>query len=111
VRIGRLHHQVTIVEVATEPGQTGAPEATETVVATVWAEIRTPSGSEQLSPQLEAVGSSTLFVVTIRHRSDVRPTMVLQWDDNGRDRVLQVKSIFEPDNRQRTLQLVCTEEL
>lgn len=104
-RIGTLRHRVRIFSVTTEPGVTGAPELTATAVATVWAQVRTMSGSEELTPALDQVYASTLFRVTMRYRSGMAPTMRLEWQG----RTLEVLSVEEPDNRQRLLHLVCVE--
>lgn len=106
MQIGWLRHRVTIVEVTIGQSDTGAPEEVWTELVTVWADVRTASGSEQLEVPLEQMGSSTQFRVTMRYRDDLRPTMVLLWDD----RVLHVHAIVEPDNRQRLIQLECSEE-
>lgn len=107
MRIGRLRHRVTIVGVATAPDVTGAPTHTTTAGVTVWAEVRTLSGSEHNEPPLERMTSATQFRVTMRYRTGIVPTTELLWQG----RRLRVHTIVEPDNRQRVIQLDCSEEL
>lgn len=102
---GRLRHRVTIQQASVSQQASGAPVRTWANVATVWAQVRTQSGGEQRNEGADQVVAALYYAVTIRYRAGLEPTMRVLWGS----RVLEVTAIQEPDNRQRSLTLMCTE--
>jgi SPP1 family predicted phage head-tail adaptor len=102
--IGKLRHRVTIQNVTITRNTRGAEVLTWSNLATVYADIRTVGGQEQvLASQLEV--ATLLHTVTIRYRSDITPKMRLAWGN----RLFEVEAIIERDNRMRMLDLSCRE--
>lgn len=106
MRIGRLRHRITIQEPTITRNDRGAEVLAWSTLATVWAEVRSNTGREQVINNNQEIASAT-HVVTIRHRDDVTPKMRLQWSG----RTFGIESLVESDNRRRMLQLACIEVL
>lgn len=109
MRIGRLRHRVTLLAPAEPRDQTdaGAYEPVYGNVATVWAEVRTLSGSEQPVTVLETTVASTMHRVQIRMPSGWFPRA--DWRVVWGERTFEVTAVLEPDNRARLLVLECVE--
>lgn len=104
MNIGRLRHRVTIQQATITRGDRGAEVLAWADVATVYADIRTVGGQEQvLANQLET--ATLLHTITIRYRMGITPKMRVKWGT----RIFGVEAIVESDNRMRTLALSCRE--
>jgi len=103
-----MKHRVTLQKPSTPEGQDagGAYTPVYVVVATVWAEVRTLTGSETPSTALDTLVAAVIHRVQIRKPwFVVRPTWQLLWEG----RTFNVMGVTEPDNRQRILVLECVE--
>ena len=99
-----MRHRITIQEPTITRGDRGAEVLAWSDIATVYADIRTVGGQEQvLANQLET--ATLLHTITIRHRPGITPKMRVRWGS----RVFAVEAIVESDNRMRTLNLSCRE--
>ena len=76
---------------------------TWTDVATVWAAIEPLKGAERLHAQ--QLQSPVTHRVTMRYRAGVRPSMRLVFDA----RTLNIRAVIDPQERNRTLELLCEE--
>lgn len=104
MQIGRLRHRITIQQATITRGDRGAEVLTWSDIATVYADIRTVGGQEQvLASQLEV--ATLLHTITIRYRAGIVPKMRVKWDQ----RIFAVEAIVESDNRMRMLNLSCRE--
>lgn len=102
--IGKLRHRVILQTATITRNARGAEILTFADTATVYADIRTVGGQEQvLSNQLEV--ATLLHTITIRYRTGIVPKMRLKWGT----RVFSIEAIIEQDNRMRTLNLSCRE--
>jgi len=104
MRAGRLRHRVTIQYGRTSRDAFGTELLTWLTLATVWADVRSVSGREQVQPD-EQIFSNLPHQVTLRYLANVTAKMRSLW--NGR--VLEIQSVSEPDNRLRMIQLDCME--
>lgn len=103
MRAGQLRQRVTIQEQTTTVNERGAKELGWANVATVWADVRTPTGRERTSDDMTMATLS--HVVTMRYRSGLTAAHRLKWGD----RVLSLLATPDPDNRQRMLVCQCQE--
>lgn len=102
--IGKFRHRVILQTATIARSARGAEEMTWTDTATVYADIRTVGGQEQvLASQLEV--ATLLHTITIRYRTGIVPKMRLKWGA----RVFSIEAVIEQDNRMRTLNLSCRE--
>jgi SPP1 family predicted phage head-tail adaptor len=104
VRIGRLRHRITIQQPTVTRNDRGAEVLAWATLATVWAEVRSISGREQVINNNQEI-AATSHQVIIRHRADVTPKMRIQWEG----RTFGIESLVDSDNRQRSLTLACQE--
>jgi SPP1 family predicted phage head-tail adaptor len=101
--IGQLRHRVTLeAPVATADGGGGADLAWAPV-ATVWARLRAQRATAGRENQ--ATVQVVSHEVTLRWRGDVTPRMRLVYEG----RVLEIRSVRDPDETKRWLVLVCEE--
>ena len=101
--IGRLRHRVTLQRKETTTTARGAESLAWVDVATVWAEVRSPSGRERVAGELEIAQVSHLVV--IRKRADATSALRVAWGE----RVFSVLSVLDTDNRGRWQTLECVE--
>lgn len=102
---GRLRHQVAIqARTRTSDGQGGATDTWATVTAgTVWAAIEPASGAEVFAAhQLQ---QRVTHKVTLRYRDEVTTANRLLYGT----RVLNIRSVLNPEERQRYLVLLVEE--
>ena len=103
MNIGRMRQRVTLQQKSTTTTARGAEVATWADVATVWAEVRSPSGRERVAGELEVAQATHLVV--IRKRDDTTSVLRVQWGT----RVLSVLAVLDLDNRGRFQTLECVE--
>lgn len=101
---GALRHRVTIEEPA-NAGRGGYGGAIKNWVpwAQVWAEVKPLKGEEYFEAQ--AAQSEVTHTVFIRFLDGVRPKMRI----NHGGRILNIKSIINPQERGKYLQIMCAE--
>ena len=102
---GKLRERVTIQQKSVVRDAFGAEVATWVVSATVWADVRSTDGTEQVESSVDQVVATISHSVLIRYMAGLSPAMRVVW----RDKSLQILSIVESDNRQRQLILKCSE--
>lgn len=102
--IGRLRHRIIIQQPTIARNARGAEILTWSTLTTVYADIRTVGGQEQLlSNQLEVASLS--HTISIRYLATVTPKMRVKWGA----RVFGIEAIIERDNKQRMMDLSCRE--
>ena len=102
--IGKLRHRITIQTATITRSDRGAEVLSWTDTATVYADIRTVGGQEQvLANQLET--ATLLHTITIRYRGNLTPKQRIKWGT----RYFAVEAIIERDNRMRTMDISCRE--
>lgn len=99
-----LRHRVTIQRAKEAQNSFGEPVLEWQDVGKVWARVEDLSGREYFAARQVAVAEVTTRV-TIRWRDDVKPSMRIL----AGSRVLDVRSVIDPDGRRRELQLMCRE--
>lgn len=103
MRAGTLRQRVTIQAPTVTTNERGAQTPGWSEVATVWADVRTPTGRERSGDNLTVATLS--HVVTMRYRAGVTAAHRLVWGD----RVLSLVATPDPDNRRRVLVCQCQE--
>lgn len=103
MRAGLLRHRVTIQAPTTTVNERGAQTPGWAEVATVWAEVRTPTGRERSGDERTVAVLS--HVVTMRYRPGLTAAHRLKWGD----RVFSLLATPDPDNRRRMLVCQCQE--
>ncbi len=103
LKAGALRHRVTLQTVGETPDGGGGFTTAWTDVATVWAAIEPLRGRERLhAQQLE---NPVTHRVTIRYRAGVTAKMRLKFGP----RILNIRAVVNPSERNRTLELLCEE--
>jgi len=104
---GRLRERVAIQ--ASTPSQNTSGELIESwaTEATVWAQVLPGSISERFAASAGQRASEVTQTVRIRYRADITPKKRFLWET----RVLEILGQMDPDGRQRTLVVMCKEEL
>lgn len=105
MRAGLLRHRVTIQSRGTGQDDYGGQVTTWTDLATVDAEVKPLSGKELVAAQ--AVQSVVTHQVCMRYRADVTAQTRLLY----RGRILNILAAPSVDERDRELQLICSEGL
>jgi SPP1 family predicted phage head-tail adaptor len=105
-RIGSLRERVTLQSETRNPDAAGGAVVSWSALAhapTVWARVEPLLGREALQAmQLKAPVS---YRVTMRWRDDITAAMRLVWGA----RVLNIRSIINPDERRRYIEILCEE--
>ena len=105
---GELRDRVVIQENTTTPDTQGGRSSSWGTLATVWAHIRAAGARERT--QTEAIGSMADWVITIRYRADVVPSMRLSWDPYlGSAKTLQILGVQPLDGKREFMALTCGE--
>lgn len=99
---GQLRHRITIQHATKTRDTLNAEVKAWSTLATVWAKVDTPSGGETSSNERKQ--ATLTHVITIRHRTDVYPTMRVSWGG----RILEILSVV-PDNVNKQVTLNCSE--
>ena len=102
MRAGELRHRITLQEKCVALNGFGEEVITWSAVATVWAQIETPSASEFVSQA--QMGALLTHKITIRQRANIIPTMRITWGV----RVFEITGVVA-DNLKRQIALLCRE--
>lgn len=106
--VGKLRHRITFQrENSTDDGSGGFtdPWANPTTVTTVWAEVKPMSARERLhSAQLD---NPITHEIRIRFRSGLSETDRIVFEN----RILNIRSIIDPDERSRWLMISAVENV
>ena len=103
MKIGELRHQIKLQNVAASQNAYGEPIAGYGTYATVWAAVEPLQGRELEIAR--AIAAETTHKVTIRHRDDVAQTDRVGFGN----RMFEIISIIDPQERNRMLILICKE--
>lgn len=104
MRAGLLRHEVTLESPGTRVDDGyGGGSVTDTVVATVWAEIEPLTGYELF--QAAQFNPTVNYRITIRYYPGIRPS----WKVKYGTRVFDIKSVANLDERNRTIEMMCEE--
>lgn len=101
----KLRHYVTIQQITETRGADGSVVETWGTFANVWADVRPVSGSENFAAQ--GITASTVHLVDIRYLSGVVPKMRVLWGE----RVFEIESVRNIEERDRWMTLACVEEV
>lgn len=103
---GELRDRVVIQSKTPSSDSQGGRSVSWGTFATVWANVRAAGAREQLAQQ--SIGSRAEYMVTIRYRADVTPSMRLSWTPYGGSAlVLQILGIQPVDGRRDFMQMAC----
>lgn len=105
MQAGKLRHRVTIQNFTESPDATGQVINTFANLVTVWARVSPKSGVEKTNE-----GTSNIqltYEVEIRYTGDIDPTYRLVYGS----KILNIKSSVNLEDRDRTILLICTEEI
>jgi SPP1 family predicted phage head-tail adaptor len=107
--VGRLRHQINIVQPGTATDSMGGTTpGGGTTLATVWAAIEMPNGRDALVAQ--SFNSMVTHVITTRWIPGVLAKQQVTWvDAESRTRVFQIMAVLNPDERNRVLRLFVVE--
>ena len=103
--IGKLRHQVEILKPITIRDALGQEVENLEVEKTVWASIEPLLGKEYFSAK--QVNSEVNFKITIRYIDSLLPHWVVQFGQ----RVFNIEAIINLEERNRYLQLLCSEKV
>ncbi|MGI6711877.1 MAG: phage head closure protein [Bacillota bacterium] len=106
MKAGKLRHRVTLQEFVEVVDEYGTPIGSGWQdVATVWAAVEPFKGEEYI--QLQNTQAELTAKVTIRYLPGIKPAMRVLYGD----RVFDIKSVIDPEERHRELQLMCVEKV
>ena len=106
MRPGTLRHRVQLQSVSETPATSGEMTQTWSTFATVWANV-TPTGMSELVRGDKVVAARSMQV-TIRYSSDVAELSPKDRIRYG-DRVLQIESVLNVEERNEELTILCSE--
>lgn len=104
---GRLRERVTIQTETVTRDASGEELRTWAEVATVWASVTPGASSERFLASAGQRVAEVTHTVRIRFRSGLTPKMRLVWETT---RILEIISVIDPDMRNSTTVLLCSEE-
>lgn len=105
MQTGKLNRRITIQSRTTTQDGAGQPVETWSDVATVWADIRNPSGLSFAGETIKAgVEASTVRLsVRIRYREDIDPGMRVELNGETHD----ILAVIPDHARRRHVDLLC----
>lgn len=101
--IGRLRSRVDLEKAAVTRDAGGGITESYSTIAQIYADIR-PSGGDEAYRQGK-VKDKVTHKIYVRYRSDIRPEYRIKYES----RIFQIKNIINIDERDRWLELTCTE--
>ncbi len=103
IQIGELTRRVVLEEIVRTPDGAGGATEAWTPIATVFASVKAPGGSESFAFD-RTTGRATHEIV-IRHRADVKPAMRFRMGA----RVFEILNALDEDGRRRHLRCLVEE--
>lgn len=97
IKISDLRDRVTIERVSLIDDGGGGVEESFVPHAEVWASVRALSGDERV--EADAISGSLTHEIYLRWRGDLGPDMRV----NASGRIIDLKVVLDPDDRQRLL--------
>jgi len=112
MEVGQLNKRIDLISVVRDDDGSGGKTRADTLLATVWANVKQSSWSQ--SQRAERLEQRVSHVVTIRWRPDFAtgfgPEGRARYADHGGVvRELSVKTVVDPDGRGNWLELGCDE--
>lgn len=107
MKIGKLRHRVTIQKLISTPDGGGGSTKTWIDDATVWAAIEPLRGGERYVAQ--QVQSELTHKITMRYREGIKPQMRIKYKDRIKDRIFEIWSVIDIDERRIWLEMLCSE--
>ena len=104
---GELQHRITIQDSIIHEDEIGGQVYDWVDFATVWAKVEALSGREYWAAA--QVNAEKTVRVKIRFLPGVATDMRVVFRERTRERTFDIKSVIDPDERQRELILMCTE--
>lgn len=104
MRIGRLRHRVTIEEVVRRDDGQGGFTETWVTKAEVWGGVEPIRGMERFEAQ--KVNANISHKVIIRYLFGLTEAMRV----NFKDRYLTIEAIINPNEKNESMELLCSEE-
>ncbi len=105
MRAGRLNQKITIEQVTESRTGSGAVQETWNAFATVWASVEPLNGREYFQAQQETATVTTR--IRIRYLAGVTPKMRVNYDN----RIFDIESVIDVNERHRELVLMCKERV
>jgi len=104
MRAGELRHRVTIQEFVEAVDQYGTPIGQDWQdVCTVWAAVEPIQGREYIL--LQNTQTELTARIRIRYRAGIKPAMRVVYGQ----RIFNIQSVIDPEERHRELLLMCQE--
>ena len=103
--IGKLRHQVALLKPTISKDELGQEMENLEVQKTIWANIEPLSGKEYFSAK--QINSEVNVKITIRYIEPLLPHWVVQFGQ----RVFNIESIINFEERNKYLQLLCSEKV
>ncbi len=101
--VAELRHRVSLLEPVETDDGAGGRTVTWSERDTVWAQVVSLRGKER--QWAEALTAESPYSVTLRYSPDVTVEMRIGFDN----RLLDIKSVADPDGRRRWLVCYCVE--
>lgn len=105
MRAGRLRHRITIQENQPMTDAYGQPVENWVDVATVWGAVEPQRAVERFVDEANQLLASRTTLIVIRYRTGVSVESRVSWSGL----TFNIRSIVNPDWRNRELQLTCEE--
>jgi SPP1 family predicted phage head-tail adaptor len=105
MQAGALRHRVLLQERSTAEDTFGQQKTTWTDYDTIWASVKPLSGRELLAAQ--AVNTEVTHKVVTRYQPGIKPSMRAI----HADRIFEIQSVLDIEERHISLDLLCTEGL
>lgn len=110
MQAGKLRHRVVIQQPAESQDAYGEPDFTWSTFATVWASIEPGRGQEY--EQAQTVQQSITHRVMIRYCPGVTTQMRVKYTDRrGQTRYFDIEAVLDYQERGRTMELRCREQV
>lgn len=98
-----LRQRVSLQAMVSTRDRIGGQVETWTTQAVVWAQVRQASGREAWYRQ--QMNASAAWTISLRYRGD----LTTKWRILYGDRTFEIRSVRDPDERRRFLELACDE--
>lgn len=101
VSSARLDQRITVQQMTVAKGPIGGHQETWADLATVWAETRDMTGKEIFNAK--AMGSAATQLITVRYRTDVKPSMRIKFADGSLARIEWIRHV----TRKEYMEMYC----
>lgn len=107
MQTGRLRERVTIQAESVTRDASGEELLAWVDETTVWASVTPGASSERFLASAGQRVAEVTHTVRIRYKTGITPKKRLLWEST---RILEILSVIDPDMRNRTIVLLCSEE-